>query len=315
MRILVYGAGAVGSVLGGFLASAGHEVVLLGRSWHLDAIHKQGLAIAGIWGNRTVQGLSLARNLAQLGQPKAFDWVFVCVKSHQTAAVAKTVPQLLGPRTLVCAFQNGLGNEEVLREFVPHEKLALSRVIFGAEIEPGMVTVTVNADDVRIGSTSVQFPGHRLAELVNAFQKSGIPAQSTDKIQTVLWMKVLYNSALNGLSTLFDVPYGKLLDQGITRQLMEKIVDEAYRVAKAHKIALEPDSAQNYLQSLSSQLIPSTAGHHASMLQDLKRGRLTEIDALNGAIARLGVAAGVPTPINALITRLVHTKERFLNCS
>ncbi len=315
MRILIYGAGAVGSVLGGFLASAGQEVVLLGRSWHLDAIEKQGLVIAGIWGNRTVQGLSLARNLAQLDKPKAFDWVFVCVKSHQTAAVAKTVPQMLGPQSLVCAFQNGLGNEEALREFVPQEKLALGRVIFGAEIEPGRVTVTVNADDVRIGSSSAQFPNPRLIELVEAFQKSGLPAQSTGKIQTVLWMKVLYNSALNGLSTLFDVPYGKLLDEAITRQLMEKIVDEAYQVAKARKVVLEPDNAQSYLQLLFTQLIPSTAGHHSSMLQDLKRERLTEIDALNGAIARLGAAAGVPTPINALITRLVHAQERFLSCS
>ncbi len=315
MRILIYGAGAVGSVLGGLLASSGHEVTLLGRSWHLDAIQKQGLAIAGIWGNRTVQGLFLAKNLPQLDKPGTFDWIFVCVKSHQTAAVAKTLPQIIGPATLVCAFQNGLGNEEALREFVPQEKLALGRVIFGAEIEPGSVTVTVNADDVRIGGSSAKFPGQRLAELVDAFQKSGIPAQPTDKIQTVLWMKVLYNSALNGLSTLFDVPYGKLLDQVITKQLMEKIIVEAYQVAKVHKIVLEPDSAQSYLQLLFSQLIPNTAGHHSSMLQDLKRERLTEIDALNGAIARLGVAAGVPTPVNALVTRLVHTKERFLCCS
>lgn len=310
MRVLVLGAGAIGSVLGGFLANAGHDVTLLGRAPHLDAVRRDGLRISGLWGEHLVKKLATASAPDQVSS-QPFDWIFVCVKSHQTAAAAPLVPRWLTSSTLVCAFQNGLGNYETLLRTVPAERLALGRVIFGAELTPGAVRVTVCADNVRIGAPDPRVPAKRVEELAAALNGAGVPSRATPAILTVLWAKVLYNCALNGLSALLEVPYGALLEHDTVRRLMPAVVDEAYRVAAARGIALEPATAAAYTELLFTKLIPATAGHRASMLQDLRRGKLTEIDAMNGAIVRLGLESKVPTPANALIARLVHGKERF----
>ena len=311
MRVLVVGAGAIGSVLGGFLAKAGHDVTLVGRAWHLDVIRRDGLAMTGIWGEHSVRNLTTATSLEAVDRLAEFAWIFVCVKAHQTAEVAETLAPVLGPSTLVCAFQNGLGNFEALTRHLPLSRIALGRVIFGVEIEPGRVQVTVCADDVVLGAPDPQFPRAALAPLATTLTASGIRTRTTPDILKVLWAKALYNCALNGLSTLLEAPYGKLSEQGTTRRLMEAIIDEAYRVAAAHHIPLEPSTSQAYQTLLFTQLIPSTAAHRSSMLQDVRRGKRTEIDALNGAIVRMAQPVGVPVPVNALITRLVHTKESF----
>ena len=312
MRILVVGAGAIGSVLGGFLAQAGHDVVLLGRPWHLDEVDRAGLQLSGLWGEHLVRELTLATRAADVPATAPFDWLFVCVKAHQTAEAAALLPGWIGPETLVCAFQNGLGNYETLVGAVPPARVALGRVIFGAELQPGRVRVTVCADEVLIGAPDARFPRERAAQLAAALQEAGIPSRASSTIMTALWAKVLYNCALNGLSTVLEVPYGRLLHHPLAPRVMRGVIEEAYRVAGARGIALEPATASAYLELLLSRLIPDTAAHHPSMLQDLRRGRPTEIDALNGALVRLGREAGVDTPMNALVARLVHAQEAML---
>jgi 2-dehydropantoate 2-reductase len=312
MRILVFGAGAVGSVLGGFLAKAGHDVTLLGRAWHLDVVRAQGLAISGLWGEHRVTALTTATSLEEVPDPASCDWVFVCVKAHQTAEAARALPRALGLRTLVCAFQNGLGNYEALTQAVAPSRVALGRIIFGVELTPGHVRVTVCADEVLVGAPDRAFPREQVAALVAALQESGIPVRATATILHVLWAKVLYNCALNGLSTLLEVPYGKLLDCPHARRLMSEIIEEAYRVASAHRIQLEPSTAEAYRELLFKRLIPDTAAHRSSMLHDVAAGKPSEIESLNGALVRLGRQANVPVPANALITRLVHAKEAFV---
>ena len=307
----MFGAGAIGSVLGGLLAKTGHDVTLFGRAWHIDAIRQHGLTITGLWGDQTIRHLGTAASLDDIPRDPAFDWIFVCVKAHQTAEAASALPALLGRQTLVCAFQNGLGNYEALIQQVPSSRVALGRVIFGVEIEPGRVHVTVCADDVLIGAPDETFPYQPLGELATVLKTSGVPTRVTNTILLVLWSKVLYNCALNGLSTLLEVPYGKLLEQPATRQMMQAIIEEAYRVAAAHRITLEPKTAQGYCALLFERLIPSTAAHRSSMLQDVRRGKPTEIEAMNGAIVRLATQVGLGAPINALVTRLVHVKEHF----
>ena len=286
---------------------------MLGRAWHLDAVARDGLLIDGIWGSRRVRALASLTDLSRCRDPQGFDWIFVCVKSSQTAEAAAAIAPLLGPSTLVCAFQNGLGNYEALTARLPAAKVALARVIFGVELpEPGHVRVTVFADEVLIGAPHSAVPRERIVALAAALQEAGVPARATATILTAVWGKVLYNCALNGLSTLLEVPYGKLLERDSTRRLMRGIIEEAYRVAGAAGVRLEPATAAAYAELLVSRLIPDTAAHHPSMLQDLQRGRFTEIDSLNGALVRLGKEAGVDTPVNELVTRLVHMKERLV---
>ncbi len=322
MRVLVFGAGAIGSVLGGFLAEAGHDVTLLGRPWHLEVIRREGLRITGLWGDHHLPAgaclwqagrhrLSTAASVEELPAATAFDWILLCVKAHQTAEAANSLPRALGPQTLLCACQNGLGNYETLIRTVDPDRVALGRVIFGVELSPGAARVTVCADDMVLGAPARGFPRERLSALAEALRFSGIPCRTTESIWPVLWAKVLYNCALNGLSTVLEVPYGALLAQPGASRLMPVILEEAYRVAAAHEVRLEPASASAYLERLRATLIPATASHLPSMLQDLRRGKPTEIEAMNGAIVRLAGQVNLPAPANALVTRLVHAKEQF----
>ena len=140
--------------------------------------------------------------------------------------------------------------------------------------------------------------------------ESGIPTVYTDRIQTILWSKVAYNCALNPLSALLDVPYGHLAEEDYTRKIMGDVIHELYRVGHAINIPLEPDTSDAYLERFYGKLVPPTAAHYASMREDLKKMRRTEIDALNGCIARFGVERDIPCPANALLTALIHAREK-----
>jgi 2-dehydropantoate 2-reductase len=133
MRILVMGAGAMGSVVGGFMAGAGHEVTLLGIDPHMRAIREGGLHISGIWGDHHIQNCTVLTDAAGLKRG-AFDQIFVTVKSYDTQTAVDIVAPLVDDDTLVCPYQNGLGNAEIVAAAVGWERIVGARVIFGAWI-------------------------------------------------------------------------------------------------------------------------------------------------------------------------------------
>jgi 2-dehydropantoate 2-reductase len=312
MRVLVMGAGAMGSVVGGLLAHAGHSVTLVGRAPHMTAIHHHGLHITGIWGQHHVRTLRATTALDGL-VAGAFDLVLITVKSYDTAAAVAEIAPLVGDDALVCAYQNGLGNAEKIAAQVGWRRTVGARAIFGAVIrEPGQVDVTVIAQPTALGVFDEATPADRVRQIVAAMDEAGIPTVYTEKIATVLWSKVAYNCALNALSGLLDVPYGVLPDTEAARAIMAEIVGELYAVAGTMGIALEPATPGEYMDLLYHVLIPPTAAHYASTREDFRLRRPTEIDALNGAIVAYGKQHGVPTPVNALITRLVHAREHAL---
>ncbi len=309
MNILVFGAGGIGSVLGGFLARMGHDVSLVGRDWHLDAVRKQGLVITGIWGDYRIKAFQCYRSVSELPK-KDFDLVLLTVKSYDTAKAMDEVLPFLGEKTTLISFQNGLGNIEIILEKgVKPENYLVGRVIFGVDLEPGIVKVTVSADDVRIG----ELPG--VETRLGAFQAARIlslakvPAQPVPNILTYIWSKVIYNCALNGICSLHEMPYGKILEFEDTRKAMERVVEECYAVGSKKGIKLDPPGYHDFIQLLKEKLIPSTAAHYPSMLQDLKRGKRTEIGALNGAIRRFGEELGISTPENKRIQEAVLARE------
>lgn len=309
MRILVMGAGAMGSVAGGFMAKAGHEVTLVGRDPHMAHVAGDGLHIRGIWGEHRVENLRTATAAGELSVG-GYDLVLIAVKSYDTAAAMAQVKPLLAEHTLVCSYQNGLGNAEVIAETAGWARTVEARVIYGAWIpEPGTVEVTVIAHPTALGVYSGGAPADRAREIAAAMDAAGLPTVYSEDIAAVLWSKVAYNCALNALSALLDVPYGVLPETVHTREIMREIVEELYAVAAAMGVALAPPTAPEYMRLLYEQLIPPTAAHYASTREDFRQGRKTEIDAINGAIVRYGEAHGVPTPANRFVTRLVHARE------
>ncbi len=311
MRILIVGAGAIGSVIGGLMAKAGHDVTLLGRPAHMEAIDRFGLRITGIWGKHRVTNVKTTTVSEHIGSD-AFDWAFITVKSYDTEAAIREVASRLGAKTLVCSYQNGLGNVETIASEVGWPRTVGARAIFGSWIpEPGRVEVTVIANPSALGILDPATPEERVREMVAAMDAAGIPTVYSDTITTVLWSKVAYNCALNPLSALLDVPYGRLLESDDSRALMERVVHELYAVGHARGVYLEPDTPEAYIKHLFEELIPPTAAHYASMRADFVHQRRTEIDALNGAICRFGAEHGIECPYNATLTALVHAREHL----
>jgi 2-dehydropantoate 2-reductase len=307
----VAGAGALGSVFGGFLARAGVDVTLLGRQSHLDAIAAGGLRIEGIWGDHCVRGMHLAMSTQGLADP--FDAILVSVKSYDTAEVGAAVAPLLAADGIIISLQNGLGNVEALEQIAGVERVVGARVIFGAIVsEPGRVRVTVIADPTAVGALSPgRFPARdeRAREWADRFDRAGVPATYTDQLTAMLWGKVLYSAALNPLGALLGVCYGALTERADSRAIMDAAIEEAFAVATAEPVTLAWPDAAAYRDEFYRRLVPVTYDHRSSMLQDLERGRRTEVDAITGEVWRRGQRHGIVTPVNEMLTRLIHLRE------
>ncbi|MFQ5665308.1 MAG: ketopantoate reductase family protein [Candidatus Binatia bacterium] len=310
-RVLIAGAGALGSVFGGFLRLAEHRVTLLGRAAHIEAIAGDGLWIEGLWGTRHATALELATEARQLRGP--FDAVLVTVKSYDTRAIAPAVAPLLAADGVMISLQNGLGNADALAAAVGAGRVLAGRVIFGAEtVAPGRVRVTVCADSVLIGAWCAGGDARldaQAREWAERFAAAGIPSVYCDDICAALWGKVLYNAALNPLGALLGVHYGALGENADTRAIMDAVIDEAFAVARGEGVTLPWDSAAGYRAVFYDRLVPSTFHHRSSMLQDIEHGRPTEIDAINGEVWKRGAARGIVTPVNELLTRLVRARQ------
>lgn len=306
-RILVAGAGALGSVFGGFLRRAGFDVTLLGRAPHMDAIAARGLAIDGIWGEHRVIGLRTATDPGQL--EGRFDAVLLTVKSFDTEVIAASVRPHLDDAGFAISLQNGLGNVEKVERVFGSERTLGARVIFGAAIPaPGRAHVSVFADPNALGSLNQHLHPRREAAArlwAGHFADAGVPSLYCDDLPSRLWAKVLYNAALNPLGALLGVHYGVLPEREESRAIMDDVLDEAFRVAGADGAVFPWDSAADYRREFYGRLVPSTYHHRPSMLQDLEAGRRTEIDAINGEVVRRGAAHGIVTPVNETLVRLV----------
>jgi 2-dehydropantoate 2-reductase len=314
--ILIAGAGAIGSVLGAMIHDAGHDVTLLGRRTHLEAIARGGLKISGLLGDRTVVGMKLADDPARLSG--RFGLILCAVKSYDTESIAAALADRLADDGVVVSMQNGLGNIESLFDTFGARRVLGARVIFGAEMpSPGSTHVTVFAQPVAIGpapaihrehSSTLAARAQAIAAMIDA---AGVPAVSVGDIMPVLWTKILYNVALNPLGALLQQHYGALAEDPDVKPIMDRAIDEAFAVARALGVALPFSSAAEYRKVFYEQLIPPTFSHRPTMLHDLHvRGR-TEIGALNGRIVELADRLGLDAETNRMLTRLVRAAERF----
>jgi len=311
-KVLIAGAGALGSVFGGFLRRAGFSVTLLGRADHLERVEHEGLAIDGIWGEHRAEGFATATQESQIDG--SFDAILITVKSYDTVAMAKAVAPLLDAEGHVLSLQNGLGNVEAIESIFGPERTLGVRVIFGAELKAaGHAHVSVIADPNAVGSLDPRaYPDREIAarEWAAALDDAGIPSVYTDHLAARLWAKVLYNAALNPLGALLGVHYGALPEQEESRAIMDAVIEEAFAVAVADDAGLPFASAEEYRREFYERLVPATYNHRPSMLQDLESGRRTEIGAITGEIVARGARYGIPTPVNQTLARLIALAER-----
>lgn len=313
MNILLYGAGAVGLGLASCLLKSGEQVDLIGRRETVDALQQNGLQRTGLFGDFTAapESFGAYASIKEL-LPTDYDCILVCTKSFDTLTAAQQIagmPLLNNASSPIVLCQNGWGNAEIFAETFPKDRIKSARVITGfRRPQKHQVDITVHADAIHLGSL---FSGDvsGLAPLSAAIDAGGIPCQVTSTVSQDLWAKMLYNCMLNGLSTVFDVPYGVLGESPHTRELMENIAHEVYAVMTAAGYATHWASAEDYIDTFYKHQLPPTTSHEPSMLQDIRAGKQTEIDALNGAVMQLGQKHNLPIPYNIAIYRIIKFME------
>ncbi|HID17549.1 TPA: 2-dehydropantoate 2-reductase, partial [Candidatus Bathyarchaeota archaeon] len=279
----------------------------VGRNPHMAKVKKRGLKVSGVWGRHVFKRLKAYTSVKpQIGKQEL---ILITTKAYDTEGAIKQVLPLVGDETLVVSAQNGIGNEETIAKFVGQERTLGCMAIFGAILtEPGSVKVTVYASECLVGSLSGNEETPK--RIARTFSEAGIPTLPTDDIIREKWMKAFYNMALNPLSTILKVPYGTLGKFEETKTVMRKILEEAFMVAERKGVNLKFD-CNGYFEFLLKRQLPPTAKHESSMLQDIIKGKRTEIEFLNGAIVGLGETLGVETPVNETISNIVKAMEHL----
>ncbi len=313
MNILLYGAGAVGLGLASCLLKAGKHVDQIGRGDTVAALKQNGLERTGLFGDFTAAPDSFGAYASLSELPKNnYDFLLVCTKSFDTRTSAEqiaAIPFLKNALTPIVLCQNGWGNAEIFAEHFPKDRIKSGRVITGfRRPHKYQVDITVHADAIHLGSLCDDDVSG-LEPLSTAIDAGGIPCEVTPDISKDLWAKMLYNCILNGLSTVFDVPYGLLGESPHTRELMETIAHEVYAVMTAAGYATHWASAEDYIDTFYKHQLPPTTSHEPSMLQDVRSGKRTEIESLNGAVVSLGKQHNIPTPTNTIVTRMIQFME------
>jgi len=291
MHIVVLGAGAIGSVYGAKLSTA-HDVTLVTRPSHADAINTHGLKVIGTEeATYRVCATTAVEHLA----PDAL--VVLTTKVSDTAAAIEPIAHLVSPGITILCVQNGLYSENLVKAIVGDRCLVLRAIThFGAIFRtPGVVELKVNA------STRIE-QSPRSAAIADAFTRCGLDGQVTDRIKDEMWQKLVVNCVINPINAITRAEVGAIADERL-RPLKQLIVDECRRVAAIDGV----DLAADFVDRIDRQYAPSR--NLSSMQQDLLKGRRTEIDFLNGGVADFGARHGVACPVNQALTMIIKAME------
>ncbi|PIG00014.1 ketopantoate reductase [Comamonas sp. 26] len=294
LSVAVMGAGSVGCYFGALLARAGHSVTLIGRASHMQAINEHGLRLQTATEDIHVP---LATSTSADAVSEA-DVVLFCVKSTDTEAAAAQIKPHLARHTQVLSLQNGVDNDQRLRQVLGNQPVAAA-VVYVATAMAGLGHVRHFGRGELVIAPCPQ--GDAIAQ---QFSAAHIPTQVSGSVLAALWQKLIINCVYNALSALTQQPYGWLVAQDGVPAVMQDIASECKAVALADGVQLSADidEAVAAIARTMPQQLSSTA-------QDLARAKPTEIDHLNGYVVRRGQALGIATPANRLLQVLVQLKQ------
>lgn len=307
MKIVMLGAGALGSTIGGTLAKT-NEVIFVDQ-WkdHVDLINRQGLKMTDetkdcfvpVQAQTTGQGIGVV------------DLVIVLVKSFATKTAIQQLKEtgVLGEKTLVMSLQNGLGNEETIADVIGKENVISGKTYCGGRlIEAGYVAGRTEGKWTYIGELNGKNTP-RIQEVAKTFNEAGLLCEVSDNIQGLIWDKLLINVAAGALCGITHLPYGPLYEEEYLKGVAVMAIQEGIDVAKAAGVRLKSEDPE-YPWYAASEGLPPT--FKTSIQQSLEFKRPTEIDFINGSVVEYGKKYGIKTPVNQTLVACVKGIEKFI---
>ncbi len=299
-RIAVVGAGAVGGYFGGMFARAGAPIVFVGRKHFADAIESKGLVLDQSHGQERIR----IEATTDIGAVHDCSLILFCVKANDTSATAAQMAPFVKPDSIVVCLQNGVDNADRVRAATNVVAIPAAVYVAVSVPEPSRVKHLARGDLI-IGP-----PSKKTTEVAKVFERAGIPCRISENIEGELWVKLLRNCALNAISALGHARYGEIAQNANAKQLMQNVIDEVLAVARAAGVVMPGVYERESGMAAAMELAVQMADAFSSTAQDLNRGRPTEIDALNGYVARRGAELGVPVPVNQALFTLVKLAEQ-----
>lgn len=300
MKIVIVGAGALGSLFAAYLSKSKEEVWLLDKYRDKAAlINETGIRVEGISSFE-----AKPRASADVRDIPQGDLIIICVKSFHTKEAVRQIKPLLSQRSKILTLQNGIGNIEIIAELTSAE-----RVIAGVTSEGATLLAPGKVRHAGRGETVIGTPCAKLAPEMRSireiFNRSGFETKMSRDIKGLLWSKLIINAGINPLTAITRLANGRLIEFEGTKKILREAVTEAVRVAKRKRIKLVYEDPLAKAEAVCE----STAENFSSMLQDVLKKKRTEIDFINGVVVRLGQELGIAVPVNTLLVNLIKTIE------
>ncbi|AIG98695.1 ketopantoate reductase family protein [Archaeoglobus fulgidus] len=290
-RVQIMGAGALGSLVGALIQLAGYDVIFVARGKQLEAL-KNGLRVSGL--------KNAELKVYCTSQPEDADITFVTVKAYDTETVAKKLAEV--DAGVVCSLQNGVGNEEILAKYC--RKVLGGVTTYGANLKDYGHVVYAGEGYTYVGEMDGRVSGE--AEMVaDVLRDAGIRAEAVEDIEFRIWAKAVVNAAINPITAICRVKNGEVVRNPHLWEVARAVADEGRQVMA--RMGYEFDAASEV-----RKVAEMTAENRSSMLQDLERGKRTEVEFINGAIVKKGEEFGIDCAVNRTLLNLVRGVESGL---
>jgi 2-dehydropantoate 2-reductase len=283
------------------LARSGVRVKLVGRAPHVEAIARDGLLLDGLRIHERIPiaaTTSIAEGLRDAGV------VLFCVKTVSTESAAREMKPFLMPSASILSFQNGIDNPDRIHSAIQAHAVPTAVYVAAEMTAPGCVTHTGRGDLI-VGHRAGWPRRPDLEPLAAMFEQAEVPCRISDDIAAELWTKMVMNCAYNALSALTRAQYGRMVQSHPVRDFGVRAIAETVAVARAEGVLLSEQTVVEAALRLAERMTGATS----SMAQDIARGRPTEIDSLNGYVARRGAALGIATPVSEILVAMVKLLE------
>ena len=320
MRVAIYGAGSLGTILGAYINKAGVEIDLINRNKaHVAALQQNGAKVVG-----TIEFTQKVTAYTPEEMTGVYDIIFLMTKQQYNAEVVAGLKDYIAPDGVLVTFQNGLPEMQIA-DVLGEERVLGCTVAWGATMQsPGVCELTSEPDALSFSLGSISSRRSKHFDKVKELLEHMGTVEVEENFIGTRWSKLLINAAFSGMSAVLGCTFGEAAGPRESRRIVQALIKECIDVCKVGGIRIEPvqgkdivkllDYANPIKKAISFFIIPIAIRKHAklkaSMLQDLEKGKLTEVDAINGAVSEYGRKVNCPTPMNDRVVEIIHSIEQ-----